>query len=394
MPGQLFVEERVVRRQQIDDAAVRPSADRSRNSSVSRTKALPQVVVEPGKLPVRVRRQQPDVAGLQPLAEEVVHERRTRARVGEHPPHLLLEDRRRRAAFRESPGRAVRRPGCCSTGRTTGATPARHRRGDRPSPGRRSAGSASIRNRKSGLTSTPFERGANAGVEVSAGPGASCRSRAASARRRRSSAGDTHAGPASTRIFVAHAVSSAALGGWQTKMRRRLGESCGTRPLYGPPISSDEMESGALGHVGFAVPDRNASRTQALGLDAFGLERWWRRPGRRPALSGTRTCSASSAYCSGFFEVGAIGIRRGELRPPPIVNWPTRAPSTRISICVRHVQAADDVGIGPSQPNLEDVLAVDAENSGARRSRPASRAESLRPDDRSATATSARSRCL
>src|SRR6476659_3029721 len=49
------------------------------------------------------------------------------------------------------------------------------------------------------------------------------------------------------RIFDAHGASSAALGGRQMKMRRRLGESTGTRPLYGPSISSDEMERGALG---------------------------------------------------------------------------------------------------------------------------------------------------
>ena len=55
-------------------------------------------------------------------------------------------------------------------------------------------------------------------------------------------------------------------------MRRRLGESCGTWPLYGPPISSDEMMSGVAGYVAFAAPDRNAGRSQPLGLDRVGLE--------------------------------------------------------------------------------------------------------------------------
>ena len=40
----------------------------------------------------------------------------------------------------------------------------------------------------------------------------------------------------SEKILVAQAVSSVLLAGWHTKMRRRLGESCGTWPLYGPTI--------------------------------------------------------------------------------------------------------------------------------------------------------------
>ena len=36
------------------------------------------------------------------------------------------------------------------------------------------------------------------------------------------------------RSSFAQAGSSLALAGWQTNSRRRLGESCGTRPLYGP----------------------------------------------------------------------------------------------------------------------------------------------------------------
>ena len=49
------------------------------------------------------------------------------------------------------------------------------------------------------------------------------------------------------RIVVAQAVSSAGPAGRHAKMRRLLGESCGTCPLYGPPTSSDEIDSSAVG---------------------------------------------------------------------------------------------------------------------------------------------------
>ena len=35
-----------------------------------------------------------DAAQIQPLRGEIVHERLGRARIGQHPPHLLFEDRR------------------------------------------------------------------------------------------------------------------------------------------------------------------------------------------------------------------------------------------------------------------------------------------------------------
>ena len=137
VPRELFVEERVVRRQQIDDAAVR----------------LQLIVEEQLRLPARRRSRRLSsnqgnfwfASGVSSQTlrvcshwpKKLSHQRRARTRVGEHAPHLLDRGLPARAACRGSPGRAARRPGCCSTGRTTGARPARHRRGDRRCPERR-----------------------------------------------------------------------------------------------------------------------------------------------------------------------------------------------------------------------------------------------------------------
>ena len=177
------------------------------------------------------------------------------------------------AASPRSPGRAARRPGCCSTGRTTGARPARRRRDDRRRLARRPSGSASIRNRKSGLTSRRSSAARMPASKSAVGARAAGRSRAASGRRRSSPAGDTRVEPASTESSSRTPLSFAArLSGWHTKMRRRLGESCGTRPLYGPPISSDEMNERDARDVGVAVPDRNASRVPAPRPSPVGLD--------------------------------------------------------------------------------------------------------------------------
>ena len=93
MPGQLFVEERVVRGQQIHDAPIGLELIVEKELGLL-DESTPQIVVEPRKLPVDVGRQQPDVAGLQPLAKEIAHERRARTRVGEHSSHLPFEDTR------------------------------------------------------------------------------------------------------------------------------------------------------------------------------------------------------------------------------------------------------------------------------------------------------------
>ena len=217
----------------------------SRNSSVSLTNAVRRLSSNHGYLPARVRRQQPDVAHLQPLAEEVLHERRARARIGEHAPHLRIEHLRVAAASRESPGRAARRPGCCSTGRTTGATPARHPGRDRPRPASTPAGSASMRNRKSGLTSSRSSADRMPVSKSAVRRARPCRTRAASARPLSSRAGGTRAAPGSRESSSRTAFLRGRSSGEHTKMRRRLSESCGTWPLYGPPISSTEKTSGA-----------------------------------------------------------------------------------------------------------------------------------------------------
>ena len=75
MPRQLFVEERVVGRQQIEDAAILLQLTLEEQLGFLHERG-PQVVVKPREFPVGVRREQPHVANLQPLAEEVPHQRR------------------------------------------------------------------------------------------------------------------------------------------------------------------------------------------------------------------------------------------------------------------------------------------------------------------------------
>ena len=88
---QLFVQERVVGRQQIDDAAILSQLTVEEQLDFLHERGS-QVVVKPWKLLVRVRREQPDIANLQPLAEEIPDERRPRARIGQHAADLLLEN--------------------------------------------------------------------------------------------------------------------------------------------------------------------------------------------------------------------------------------------------------------------------------------------------------------
>jgi hypothetical protein len=90
VPGELLVEERVLRGQEVDDAAVLGQLIAEKQLDLADERGA-QVVVEPGEVPVDVRRQRPDVAGLEPLREEVVDEGRACALVGEHPADLPLE---------------------------------------------------------------------------------------------------------------------------------------------------------------------------------------------------------------------------------------------------------------------------------------------------------------
>src|SRR2546428_992850 len=103
------------------------------------------------------------------------------------------------------------------------------------------------------------------------------------------------------RIFAAHAVSSELLAGRQTKMRRRLGESCGTCALYGPPISNDETIRGALVSPLYSRLQTGVrSGPNPSGFTALVLRRLTVTC-RRPAFSGTRTSSALSAVYRGSF---------------------------------------------------------------------------------------------
>ena len=88
--GQLLVEERVVRGQEIHDAAVFLQLALEEQLGLAHERRA-EVVVEPGEAPVRVRRQQPHVANLQPLTEEVPHQCLARARIRQHAPHLPIE---------------------------------------------------------------------------------------------------------------------------------------------------------------------------------------------------------------------------------------------------------------------------------------------------------------
>ena len=229
---QLLVQERGVGRQQIDDAAVRLDLVVEEELGFA-DERRPQVVVEPREPRVGVRRQQPHVAGLQPLPEEVVDQRGAGPRIGEHAPHLPIEHARLAQRALARPRRAVRRRGCCSRGRTTAATRARRPAGGRRRPAATWRGSASIRKRKSGLTSRRSSRGADAVVEAAA----RSRPRSKNSSSVRTSpawpAGDTRAARASTESSSRTPCSSRGLEGRHEKMRRRLGESSGTRAVVG-----------------------------------------------------------------------------------------------------------------------------------------------------------------
>ncbi len=93
VPRELFIEERLARRQQIDDAAV------FFQLGVEEQLHFPdegdaQVVVEPGKLLIEIRCDQPDVSRLQPVREEILHQGRARALVAQHAADLSIEDGR------------------------------------------------------------------------------------------------------------------------------------------------------------------------------------------------------------------------------------------------------------------------------------------------------------
>ena len=131
-----------------------------KSSSVSRWNDCRRLPSKSGESGLRVLQ----LAQEQPLPGEVRDER-VGARIGQHPAHLPLERAPDPSARRARPRRAARRPECCSTGRTTAATPARDRSPGTRRPARRCAGSRSNRNRNCGSTSTRATRALDAGLE-------------------------------------------------------------------------------------------------------------------------------------------------------------------------------------------------------------------------------------
>src|SRR5881396_2562858 len=90
MPRELFVEKRLVRGQQIEDAAI-PFQLGIEEQLHFPDERDPQVVVEPGKLLVAIRGEQPDVSRLQPFLEEVLHRRGACTSVIQHALDLSIE---------------------------------------------------------------------------------------------------------------------------------------------------------------------------------------------------------------------------------------------------------------------------------------------------------------
>ena len=121
---QPLVQERVVRRQQLEHAPVL-AQDAVQEQLGLAMKRGAQRFVQFGKQDF-VRPLRFEVAQEQPLRGEVRHHR-FGARIGEHPPDLPFEHRRLPSTSARPPPRAARRPECCSRGKTTGATPARDR---------------------------------------------------------------------------------------------------------------------------------------------------------------------------------------------------------------------------------------------------------------------------
>ena len=87
---ELLVQKSVIGRQQIENATILLQLTLKEQLEFPNEGGT-QIVVEPWKLSVRVRCQQPHVTRLKPLAEKIGHKRAARPRLGEHTPGLLLE---------------------------------------------------------------------------------------------------------------------------------------------------------------------------------------------------------------------------------------------------------------------------------------------------------------
>ena len=227
MPRQPLVDERVVRGQQVEDAAVL-AHDAVEEQLRLAPERLPQVVVEVREL---VLSRAPCSAGCAAAATgpAKLSTSASRLRVGQHPPHLLLEHRRLVQSSR------ARHVSSSSSGMLL------HRKNDsrdassrsliaiRRARRRRSAGSRSTRNDELRARQDPRS--------ASSTPARTCRSRSGRCRRtpagasaRRRVTGRRYARRASVeRIVVAHGrLVGCDPPGRQTKMRRAARRVAGT----------------------------------------------------------------------------------------------------------------------------------------------------------------------
>ena len=135
--GQALVQERVVRLQQVEHAAIL-AHDALEQEFRLLAEGLPQVVVEVGEQ-AQVRGDRIQVPQVQPLAREVASPGSASAgRPACAGP--VVRAPRACSTRRARPGRGARRPGCCSRERTTGARRAGCPGCGRPNPARRRAG--------------------------------------------------------------------------------------------------------------------------------------------------------------------------------------------------------------------------------------------------------------
>ena len=124
MLGQRFVQERIVRRQELQDAAVLPQDAVQEQLGFTHERGA-HTLVEIAEQ-VHVRFLGFDVAQEQPLGGEVGHQGAA-ARVGEHARHLAAQDFGLCAAFPRQRHPAARHRECWTRGRTRGVRPARNR---------------------------------------------------------------------------------------------------------------------------------------------------------------------------------------------------------------------------------------------------------------------------
>ena len=125
VPGEPLVEERVVGVEQVEHAAVFLDDALEEQLGLA-AERLPQVVVEVGKQPqVRARRRRDSAGTATGSAKFVVSASARGSASMRRTCCSSTAGSLQRAAL--GGRRAARRPGCCSTGRTTGATRARHR---------------------------------------------------------------------------------------------------------------------------------------------------------------------------------------------------------------------------------------------------------------------------